>query len=232
MTLNPLRQLQRRFPSFRPWLLWLDFVLRGRRINRDQWDDATATATKQVYQNLTRWSWDETQVQTPQYFRVLQQAVGLARGRVLELGCGVGNMTRWFAAKGGADSILAIDAFPFAVGYVRQAGYPNVDVMCAPVEALGLPPGRKFDTVVLCELIEHLYTDEEQKMLDALRPSLERHATFVVSTPVGFMPDPNHVRGFSKNSFKRHIRRHYGTLEGVDYSSGYSQVAWGKWHDS
>ncbi len=49
---------------------------------------------------------------------------------------------------------------------------------------------------------------------------------FVVSTPINFMPDPTHLRGFTKTEFIEHLERYYGTVEEVKYN-GIQQVAWG-----
>ena len=51
---------------------------------------------------------------------------------------------------------------------------------------------------------------------------------FVISTPVGFLEDPDHVRGFSKTQFIEHVEGLYGPIETLDYRSGYSQLAVGR----
>jgi hypothetical protein len=49
---------------------------------------------------------------------------------------------------------------------------------------------------------------------------------FVVSTPIGFMPDPNHCRGFPKRAFISHIKKYYGLIKGIYYGQA-QQIAWG-----
>jgi len=96
-----------------------------------------------------------------------------------------------------------------------------------PLENIKFDDKRKFDTVLICEVIEHIYPDEERKMLNSLRPYIDSKTAFIVSTPIGWMPDPYHVRGFSKRNFKRHLKKYYGTPKEIDLYSGYSQVAFG-----
>jgi 2-polyprenyl-3-methyl-5-hydroxy-6-metoxy-1,4-benzoquinol methylase len=154
--------------------------------------------------------------------------VARASGRVLELGCGIGTMTRWIAARPDVHCVVAVDAFEQATRRLEQEKLPEVQVMCAPAHNLALTGEDAFDCVFLCELIEHLYPDEERALPAAIRPHLAQGARFVVSVPVGWLEDPGHFRGFSARAFERHLKRYYGEIEGVDRSAGYSQVARGR----
>jgi 2-polyprenyl-3-methyl-5-hydroxy-6-metoxy-1,4-benzoquinol methylase len=213
------------WPGSRPWFIWLKFKLFGKRISRDQWQ-----ATAGDYERLLHLDWDATRRDFPSYFGVLEPAIKQAKGRVLEIGCGLGNMTRWIALAQSVQSVLALDAFETAINKVKEQGLPKVEARVMPAENLALESGRQFDTVYMCEFIEHLYADEEQSLLTKLRPHLAPGARFVISTPVGWMPDPNHVRGFSKRRFVKHLRKYYGNPEAVDFASGYSQLAWGSFN--
>lgn len=42
---------------------------------------------------------------------------------------------------------------------------------------------------------------------------------FIVSTPIGFMPDPNHLRGFSECDLIKHIKKHYGIIDSIYYNN-------------
>lgn len=219
--------LQRKYSNLRPWFVWLNYVVRNRRISRDQWAGEDNAASISHYENLLRWSWDETRVHSPEYFRRLETSVAQAHGRVLELGCGIGTMTRWIAAKPDVASVVAVDAFAKATQRLQAEQLPKVEAICAPADGLKLDSLQPFDCVFLCEFIEHLYPDEELALLATVRKHLAPGARFVVSVPVGWLDDPSHVRAFSRRKFERHLRRHYGCIEGVDRSAGYSQVAWG-----
>lgn len=219
--------LQRHVPGFRPWLIWANYRLRGRRVDRNQWQVEDAP-NLQRYEKMLGWSWDETRAQAPDYFARLEASVRQAHGRVLELGCGIGTMTRWIAQRPEVASVLAIDGFEPPIERLRVLGLPKVTPQVMSLEHLDLGREPRFDCVFLCELIEHLYPDEELPLLDKLRPALAPGATFVVSTPIGWMEDPRHVRGFSVRQFEAHLARHYGKVAGIDRSSGYSQVAWGE----
>lgn len=51
-------------------------------------------------------------------------------------------------------------------------------------------------------------------------------SSFVVSTPIGFMPDPAHLRGFKKGDFIKHLEKYYGKVKDIHYTDG-QQIAFG-----
>lgn len=196
------------------------------KIDRNQWSDKPENSLE-TYENMMRWTWDETRENAPDYFQRLQFSVEHAHGRVLEIGAGIGTMTRWLAISDSVESILATDAFEKPVQKLEAADLPKTSAQWMPVENMQIEKDNHFDTVMLCEVLEHIYLDEEKKMLRKLRSHVGPQSTWIVSTPIGFMPDPHHVRGFSKKKFIKHLEKHYGPVEDVDYRSGYSQVAYG-----
>jgi len=199
-------------------------ILLGIRINRDQWISDEDTYT---YNKLMTLSWEETELYAPKYFKRLKFSLGKARGTVLELGCGMGTMTRWLSESENTEKIWAVDSSKRAIKQLKSYKLPKVTPLNLPVENLSLAREVRFDTVMICELLEHIYPDEEIKMLRFLDHVINPKTRFVVSVPIGKLPDPYHVRSFSKQKFRKHLMRFYGNPIEVDYSSGYSQIAWG-----
>lgn len=181
----------------------------------------------ETYQGMMEWTWSETQKNAPQYFERLRFTVENASGRVLELGCGIGTMTMWLASSDKIAEIVAVDAFEQAIAQLSSYQIPKVIPVRASSQDFRLPYGTYFDTVIACELLEHLYWDEEKEFLHHLSRYTNSDTRFVISVPIGWLEDPTHVRAFSKRKFIRHLGRYYGKPVCVDYSSGYSQVAWG-----
>jgi 2-polyprenyl-3-methyl-5-hydroxy-6-metoxy-1,4-benzoquinol methylase len=179
------------------------------------------------YDDVMLKSWDALEKENPAYARRLRTSVTGASGAVLEIGAGCGNMTRWLDAAHQVTRITAVEAYEAAVAALGRLNLPKVAVLQQAVSQLRLPSTERFDTVVACELIEHLYPDEELAMLKAIRPRLAPSARYVVSTPIGWMPDPFHVRGFTPEAFRSHLEKYYGPVTAIDLSSGYSQVATG-----
>ncbi len=173
-------------------------------------------------------SWEQTAAEYPEYFARLRASVGRTRGVVLELGCGSGNMTRWIAARDEVSRVVAVDAFAQAVSRLQSHNLPKVEVRRADMAKLQLDPAERFDTLVMCELLEHLYPDEERALRAAALPCMADDAGYVISVPNGWLEDPHHVRSFSASALERHAARHYGPVLGRDDSAGYSQVIWGR----
>ncbi|MCC6572363.1 MAG: class I SAM-dependent methyltransferase [Planctomycetes bacterium] len=219
--LAPLFHLWSRMTPLR---LRLALAATGVRISRNQWDAAGLAH----YREQMKWTWAETREKAPDYFKRLEASIAGVSGRVLEIGCGVGTMTRWIAASDKVTEVVAVDGFELALAELRAAKLPKVRPLHMQADNLRLPPGH-FDTVMLCEVIEHLYADEELRLISSIRPHLAPNARYVVSCPVGWMEDATHVRAFGKRCFRRHLERYYGPVQKVDFSSGYSQVATGWW---
>lgn len=67
-------------------------------------------------------------------------------GRVLEIGCGDGRLTRRYSAR--VESILAIDPDESLIAAFRTSGVdPNVEVRAAAIASLDFPDGA-FDAVL------------------------------------------------------------------------------------
>ncbi len=144
------------------------------------------------------------------YWKRVEFVSSHCRGKVLEIGCGCGNLTRYISANPCVTLIDAVDLVPEYVQVLEAYAFPKVRAFCQDITTTDLP--QKYDCVVLSEVIEHLTLDQEATMLARLLPFLNPEAIFVITTPIGFMPDPDHVRGFSPAEFNGHIDGRYGRL--------------------
>jgi SAM-dependent methyltransferase len=88
-------------------------------------------------------------------------------GRVLEVGSGIGNMTRWLALH--ADRVVAVEPDEVMSNEINELGLPNVEVMALPLEGIGEPP-ESFDSAVLVNVLEHF--EDDVGALEAVRALL------------------------------------------------------------
>jgi 2-polyprenyl-3-methyl-5-hydroxy-6-metoxy-1,4-benzoquinol methylase len=91
-------------------------------------------------------------------------------GRVLEVGCGHGALTRQVAAR--ADSVLALDLSPEMIRVARDhsAAWPNVEYRVADVAEAELPAAA-FDVVLSVATLHHLPLEPTvRRLADAVRP--------------------------------------------------------------
>ncbi len=211
-------------------LRWLSvqtaYRLYNRKISRNQWKDPASIHT---YQTMMQWTWKETSIKAPSYFRRLTGSIDKTHGKVLEIGCGIGTMTRWIAQRESVSRVWAADCFPECLSLLSDYRLEKVTPWLLDMDNPSLPP-HTFDCVVVCEVLEHLYPDEEIRLLHILHKHIKPDSHYVVSVPIGTLMDPCHVRIFTRRTFHRHLRRHWGIPEGTDYRSGYSQVAWGQFN--
>jgi len=105
-------------------------------------------------------------------------AVVPAGSSVLELGCGVGRITRQLVRRG--FRVTAVDESAEMLAHVRDA-----ETVQASIEGLEL--GRRFDAVVLASNLVNAGPEERRAFLDACR----RHSDLVMieGLPLGWAPE-------------------------------------------
>lgn len=117
-------------------------------------------------------------------------------GRVLDIGCGLGDMV-YFRAN-----TVGVDVNPRAVAYCRSRG-----LTVQQMEPDRLPfADAEFEGAVLDNVLEHL--EQPEPLLAEARRVLRTGATFVVGVPgeEGFVRDPDHKRRYSEAALIRCIQ--------------------------
>jgi SAM-dependent methyltransferase len=117
-------------------------------------------------------------------------------GRVLDIGCGIGDMVHFRAGT------IGVDVNPRAVAYCRSRGL-TVQLMEPDV----LPfPGAEFDGVILDNVLEHL--EKAEPLLEEICRVLRSGGTFVAGVPGerGFASDPDHKRHYAETALIRCIQ--------------------------
>jgi 2-polyprenyl-3-methyl-5-hydroxy-6-metoxy-1,4-benzoquinol methylase len=116
-------------------------------------------------------------------------------GKVLEVGCGNGGMTRLLA--GLADRVVALDVSAPSLEQVRSMALPNVEVVQSLIE--GYRPTVRFDWIVMSEVLEHLRRPSEvvKNLADHLAPG----GSLLITTPNGHWESNEHLHEFSMESF-------------------------------
>jgi len=141
--------------------------------------DATGEATLRLFREseaYTEFLWRELAAISP---RPVQ-------GRVLEVGCGIGNLTRLLLKWRGVDFVLGIDMDPSYVERLRseisdprlQARAARAEEFCPP-EHVGEEGG--FDAVVMSNVLEHI--DDDALVLSNLRRMLRRLGVILILVP-------------------------------------------------
>jgi SAM-dependent methyltransferase len=148
---------------------------------------------------------------------LVDAVVAAAPGRVLEVGCGWGELAEWIARETGAD-VVAVDLSPRMVDLARERG---VDARLADVEELPFAD-ETFDVVVAAWMLYHV-PDLERGLAEIARV-LRPGGTLVAATNsrlhlqelrdlVGSGPS---MLKFSREDGEEHLRRHFATTERID----------------
>ena len=106
---------------------------------------------------------------------LVASVVEAAPSRVLEVGCGWGELAEWLAQETGAE-VVAVDLSPRMVELARERG---VDASVADVQALPFPDAS-FDVVVAAWMLYHV--PELDRALAEIARVLRPGGTFVAAT--------------------------------------------------
>lgn len=139
---------------------------------------------------------------------VVRQCAGSRR--VLEIGCGDAALLARVARAGvevtGVDSdemALVLARREFARGGLRGEFHDD----------LGGVKGRKFDAVILAEVIEHV--DDAEALLAQIVELLSEGGRLVLTTPIRTLersPDPHHVHEYWPGELQEFLGRYFGDV--------------------
>lgn len=135
-----------------------------------------------------------------------------ARGRILDMACGVGYGTRLLADHGrNVTEAIGVDRSENAVAYATSR-YARDGVRFVCADALDFYDVDGFDTVVSLETIEHVADPDKLivRLIAALRPG----GVLITSVPTTPSADvnPHHLHDFTEASFRMMVER-YGMRE-------------------
>lgn len=148
------------------------------------------------------------------YWKRVEWVSNSCAGSVLEVGSGMGNITRWIAHNPMVTIVVAVDVLADYIDELRSFNHDKVFPYCLdlnknPKELSKYIP---FDCVVLSEIVEHINTKEEIKLVRSIRSLCGPRVRWVLTTPIGFMVDPDHVRGFRRWHFRFRSKLLYGKV--------------------
>jgi len=149
-------------------------------------------------------NWD---IGRPQRAFVAAAEAGLIGGRVLDVGCGTGELSLFLARRG--HQVLGIDLSPRAVGWAREkAEWRRVRAAFVVWDALDLPGlaarGFRFDTVVASAMFHVLGDRERDRLVDGLSTVLSPDGSYLVLGDARQNPDD--VYGISPSELRSRFR--------------------------
>jgi tellurite methyltransferase len=138
-----------------------------------------------------------------------QAAEKFVRGRVLDLGCGLGNLSI-AAARGGA-RVTAVDASPAAIERINAtAARENLDLKATLANVESYVIAGHYDTVIAIGILMFLRREQALRLLDALKQAVSPGGTAIVNvltvgTTYMNMFDQDHYYLFGGNELAGHF---------------------------
>ena len=164
---------------------------------------------------------------------LLRLASPYIRGRVLELGCGTGRMTRWVAPF-----VSFIDAYDYNENYItlaRQLTFnPNVRYHCRSAETIS--PNGTYDCVLSSGLFCYLTDEQAMAVAEIIRASLRLRGHVVFRESVGFERFELHNR--YSPALKTEYNAIYRTVNelsellGCDFNKIVEEITFQKWPET
>jgi SAM-dependent methyltransferase len=148
-------------------------------------------------------------------------------GRILEVGGGIGSMTRRLAEHG---TVTAVEPSERAFAALRDlaADDPRVEAVHGTVDAL--PDGAVFDTAVLVNVLEHVTDDAD--LLRQIRGHLDPHGRVVCFVPAHtwlhsrFDDRIGHIRRYRRSSLAEAFGAAGYTVEALRHVNAPGALAW------
>ncbi len=117
----------------------------------------------------------------------------LAKGRVLDVGCGIGRNLRYL----GRNDALGVDHNKASVEVVRTLGFKAQTL--EEFEDVKESYNNSFDSILISHVLEHLSITQARDLVTYYLPSLKKGGKVVVICPQekGYSSDSTHVTYFS-----------------------------------
>lgn len=102
---------------------------------------------------------------------------------VLEIGCGIGTETGLIAKFVTKGNILAVDISPESIAQAKAnlKSYKNVGFMVT--DMTDFKSDRKFDFVVLPDVLEHIPVEQHRNLFRVIRESIKPDGTVLINIP-------------------------------------------------
>jgi SAM-dependent methyltransferase len=151
--------------------------------------------------------------------------------RVLDVGCGKGELAHDLAERGGA-TVVGIDVLPEKIAFARER-FPHPNVEYVEANVFTFEPSVSFDVVVLSNVLEHL--DEREALLRRIVatarparllirvPAFDRHWHVPLRRELGidYFSDPTHEIEYTTETLR-------DELEGAGLEVISLEARWGE----
>lgn len=111
-------------------------------------------------------------------FLIISSAIG-NKGRLLDVGCGLGHFCRYIKAKYPKLKVSGTDISAKAIKFAKEIDRRGDYFLSEPNR---IDSNKKYDWIVLSEVIEH--TTKPEKLVEVCRERLTPEGTLIITTPI------------------------------------------------
>lgn len=129
----------------------------------------------------------------PELAWILEALAPLADKRVLELGCGAGNIAAWLAARG--PEVVGVDISPTAIAWATERASERTRFVVGDV-VREIPVEGLFDAVLDGHCLHCIIGADRARVLANVRAKLRPEGVLLVSTMCGAITSPELVACF------------------------------------
>ena len=173
--------------------------------------DTRKGLTNKLYHQAREWMLKKKQ-------KWVEQASGLTKGTLLDIGAGTGHFAAFMASKGWDVIALEPDA------QARKVGKEKLGLDIQPLENLAQQPEEKFDVVTLWHVLEHVH--DLNGYMNHFKSILKPEGVLIIAVPNHLSKDavkygnkwaaydvPRHLWHFSPRSMEILLQRHQFSLQ-------------------
>jgi SAM-dependent methyltransferase len=181
-------------------------IMTSERITRGE---VTRIAYDRLYQEAP-WHPDLTATRATRMARTRRQATLLKRHvararRVLEIGCGSGDLIRYLAARFPSVAFTGVDISATKLTHGDEQTPSHLQFLSGDcVEPMGI--GTGYDLVISSQLLEHFHPDDAPAHLRAVRLLLRPGGTFELDTPNRYTGPHDVSAFFTREATGTHLK--------------------------
>lgn len=151
------------------------------------------------------------------------------KGHLLEVGCGMGHYTAWYAKVPQVQRVTAIDIDPTIVARAKQTCLEqNVQFLCKDVHTL--PSSAPYDSIICANVLEHIQNDVQT--LRHLHSLLAENGTLVLVVPAHAWLyscadfEAGHYRRYARSPLRSLLLQKGFTIEKLFFFNAIGALGW------
>jgi len=141
----------------------------------------------------------------------------LCLGKVLDIGCGTGNLADYFFGD-----YTGLDISDVAIENAKKIRRKDASFFVRDCSDLSNFDLSSFDTIILSEFLEHLESDD--KIFNAIPKSAKKDARLIITVPNGDrIPDESHLRIFTVPDLRKKLSP-FGKVKFYNWPGAIGQI--------